>query len=91
MKQCDVNLKLKFRFRWWEMSQFLTQKEAAEFLKISDETLKRYKQRGTLVCGVHYFKREGIVRFESDALERWLKGENSTNILSAVDRILATI
>lgn len=73
------------------MSQFLTQKEAAEFLKISDETLKRYKQRGSLICGVHYFKREGIVRFDSEQLTRWLKGENSMNILSTVDRILATI
>ena len=53
------------------MCQFLTQREAAEFLKISDETLKRYKQRGSLI--------------------RWLKGENSMNILSTVDRILATI
>jgi len=73
------------------MSQFLTQKEAAEFLKISDETLKRYKQRGSLIYGVHYFKREGIVRFDSEQLTRWLKGENSMNILSTVDRILATI
>ena len=73
------------------MSQFLTQKEAAEFLKISDETLKRYKQRGSLICGVHYFKREGIVRFDSEQLIWWLKGENSMNILSTVDRILATI
>ncbi len=73
------------------MSQFLTQKEAADFLKISDETLKRYKQRGALICGVHYFKREGIVRFDSEQLTRWLKGENSTNVLSTVDRILATI
>ncbi len=73
------------------MSQFLTQREATEFLKISDETLKRYKQRGSLICGVHYFKREGIVRFDSEQLIRWLKGENSMNILSTVDRILATI
>ncbi len=73
------------------MSQFLTQREAAEFLKISDETLKRYKQRGSLICGVHYFKREGIVRFDSEQLIWWLKGENSMNILSTVDRILATI
>ena len=73
------------------MSQFLTQREAAEFLKISDETLKRYKQRGSLICGVHYFKREGIVRFDSEQLTRWLKGENSMNRLSTVDRILATI
>lgn len=73
------------------MSQFLTQREAAEFLKISDKTLKRYKQRGSLICGVHYFKREGIVRFDSEQLIWWLKGENSMNILSTVDRILATI
>ena len=73
------------------MSQFLTQREAAEFLKISDETLKRYKQRGSLICGVHYFKPEGIVRFDSEQLIQWLKRENSMNILSTVDRILATI
>ncbi|ACZ13011.1 helix-turn-helix domain-containing protein [Sulfurospirillum deleyianum] len=73
------------------MNQFLTQKEAAEFLKISDETLKRYKQKGALVCGVHFFKREGIVRFDSEQLTRWLKGENSINVSSAVDRILASI
>jgi len=73
------------------MSHFLTQKEAAEFLKISDETLKRYKQRGSLVCGVHFFKREGIVRFDSEQLTQWMKGTPNRLASSIVDDILASI
>ena len=73
------------------MSQFLTQKGVAEFLKVSNETVKRYKQRGSLIRGVHYFKKEGIVRYDSEQLTRWLKEEDSMNVLSTVDRILASI
>lgn len=73
------------------MSQFLTQKEASEFLRISDETLKRYKQRGSLICGVHYFKREGIVRFDKEQLAQWLKGEPIKMVSRIVDEILASI
>jgi hypothetical protein len=57
--------------------EYLTLSEAAEFLRLNDQTMRNKISKGVFRRGVHYFKREGQigVRFKRSALVAWLEGE----------------
>lgn len=55
---------------------FLRPEEAAEFLRVSEDTLRRYRYNGVLVEGNHYTKiNSRVVRYNREALEAWMRGE----------------
>jgi hypothetical protein len=55
----------------------LTIVEAADFLRLDEQTVRNKMSKGVFIRGLHYFKRERQigVRFKRAALRAWLEGE----------------
>lgn len=52
---------------------YLTKYEAGHLLKVSPETLKKYRLNGVLTEGLHYFKlNPRKILYHSGALQRWI-------------------
>ena len=59
-------------------NKFLKPKEAAELLNVSSKTLANHRALGS---GLPYFKTNGVIRYNIDAVERYINknirgGEN---------------
>lgn len=57
------------------MTEFLTLAEASAKLKLAPKTIQNKMDKGILVRGLHWFKRDGEigVRFDPEALEKWVR------------------
>lgn len=53
------------------MSDFLTTKEAAEYIKHSEQTLEQWRAKG---IGPKYLKPQGKVLYTKEDLINWMKG-----------------
>jgi excisionase family DNA binding protein len=57
--------------------EYLTVSEAADFLRLDEQTVRNKIAKGVFKRGLHYFKRRGEIgiRFKRSALRAWLEGE----------------
>lgn len=63
---------------------FLVNKhEAARILGVSPETLKKYRQRGKLIEGIHYYRwNSRTIRYNSALLKDWAVNRNDSAALN---------
>ncbi len=65
------------------MTDLLTIREAAAYLRIAPETLRNKMSTGIFRVGTHYVRPPGLgPRFKRAALERWLAGGGAAPIKS---------
>lgn len=57
------------------MSDYLTPKQAAEELHISDSTLKLWRRNGT---GPPCFKNQGKILYSKEKLDNWIEGHTGS-------------
>jgi excisionase family DNA binding protein len=62
------------------LSRYLTVKETAELLRLSERTVRNKIFEKIFKKGVHYVRQPGIgVRFKAEALVAWLEGTNDAS------------
>lgn len=66
------------------MSDILDAREAAEYLKINEQTVRRLARNGDVPA----FKVGGSWRFKKDALDRWADGQQSPALSGSAGHIL---
>lgn len=55
------------------MAQFISKREATQYLKLSDTTLKRYRLRGVLIEGIHWVRiNSRCIRYNLELMQDWL-------------------
>lgn len=57
-----------------ESSRWLTSKEAALYLRLSEKTLANYRGSALAPLGPRFYKRAGLIRYRSSDLDEWLSG-----------------
>ena len=55
------------------MTNFASKQEAAQYLKLSGTTLKRYRLQGLLIEGIHWVRiNSRCIRYNLDLIQDWL-------------------
>jgi excisionase family DNA binding protein len=70
------------------MSPYLTVKEAADFLRLEEQTVRNKMRSGDFKKGVHYYRRPNLhVLFKRAALEAYVEGKEQPENAPASDVI----
>lgn len=56
------------------MKIYLTTKEAAEYMRYSEQTLENWRVSG---CGPKWHKPENKVLYKKDDIDQWIEGKNN--------------
>jgi hypothetical protein len=60
------------------MTQFVSKRQLAQHLKLSDSTLKRYRLSGIWIEGLHWIRLNSrCTRYNLDLIDDWLQNRNN--------------